>query len=41
MQNKSAAIVTGVQGQGTKGGHFFPEESPNDTAALVDRFLAS
>jgi hypothetical protein len=22
-----------------KGGHFFPEENPRDTAALVTRFL--
>jgi haloacetate dehalogenase len=28
-------------GQAMKGGHFFPEENPDDTAALVTRFLAS
>jgi haloacetate dehalogenase len=28
-----------VQGQAMKGGHFFPEENPDDTAALVDQFL--
>jgi len=26
-------------GQAMKGGHFFPEENPDDTAALVDQFL--
>jgi haloacetate dehalogenase len=29
-----------VHGQAMKGGHFFPEENPNDTAVLVKRFLA-
>jgi haloacetate dehalogenase len=29
-----------VEGQAVKGGHFFPEENPDDTAALVERFLA-
>jgi haloacetate dehalogenase len=29
-----------VQGQAMKGGHFFPEENPDDTAAVVKRFLA-
>jgi haloacetate dehalogenase len=24
-----------------KGGHFFPEENPDDTAALVKQFLAA
>jgi len=24
-----------------KGGHFFPEENPNDTAFLVKQFLAA
>jgi haloacetate dehalogenase len=28
-----------AQGQAMKGGHFFPEENPNDTAAMVDQFL--
>lgn len=28
-----------VQGQAVKGGHFFPEENPDDTAVLVKRFL--
>jgi haloacetate dehalogenase len=28
-----------VQGQAIKGGHFFPEENPDDTAFLVKRFL--
>ncbi len=30
-----------AQGQPMKGGHFFPEENPNDTAALIKRFLAA
>ena len=30
-----------VQGQAMKGGHFFPEENPDDTAALVKRFLCT
>jgi haloacetate dehalogenase len=30
-----------VYGQAMKGGHFFPEENPDDTAALVTQFLAS
>jgi haloacetate dehalogenase len=29
-----------VEGQSMKGGHFFPEENPDDTAAIVTRFLA-
>jgi haloacetate dehalogenase len=28
-----------AQGQAVKGGHFFPEENPDDTAALVKKFL--
>jgi haloacetate dehalogenase len=28
-----------VQGQAVKGGHFFPEENPDDTFALINRFL--
>lgn len=30
-----------VQGQAMKGGHFFPEENPDDTAVLVKQFLAA
>lgn len=30
-----------VQGQAMKGGHFFPEENPNETAELLTRFLAA
>jgi haloacetate dehalogenase len=30
-----------AQGQAMKGGHFFPEENPGDTAALVKKFLAA
>jgi haloacetate dehalogenase len=30
-----------AQGQSMKGGHFFPEENPDDTALLVKRFLTS
>ncbi len=30
-----------VQGQAMKGGHFFPEENPEDTAAAVKRFLST
>jgi haloacetate dehalogenase len=29
-----------VQGQPMKGGHFFPEENPDDTAILVKQFLS-
>jgi haloacetate dehalogenase len=29
-----------AQGQAMKGGHFFPEENPDDTAALVTKFLS-
>ena len=28
-----------AEGQAVKGGHFFPEENPNDTAALIKQFL--
>lgn len=28
-----------VQGQAVKGGHFFPEENPDDTSALIKQFL--
>jgi len=30
-----------VQGKAMKGGHFFPEENPEDTAILLKRFLSS
>lgn len=30
-----------AQGQAVKGGHFFPEENPEDTAKLLRRFLAA
>jgi haloacetate dehalogenase len=30
-----------VQGQAMKGGHFFPEENPDDTAVLVKQFLSA
>jgi len=30
-----------VQGQAMKGGHFFPEENPDETAALIKQFLAA
>ena len=30
-----------AQGRAMKGGHFFPEENPDDTAALVSQFLRS
>jgi haloacetate dehalogenase len=30
-----------ARGQAMKGGHFFPEENPDDTAALVEKFLAA
>jgi haloacetate dehalogenase len=30
-----------AQGQAMKGGHFFPEENPDDTAPLVKQFLAA
>lgn len=30
-----------AQGQAMKGGHFFPEENPEDTAVLVNKFLSS
>ena len=29
-----------VEGQAMKGGHFFPEENPDDTAAIVSRFVS-
>ena len=30
-----------AQGQAVKGGHFFPEENPNDTVALIRQFLVA
>jgi haloacetate dehalogenase len=30
-----------AQGQAMKGGHFFPEENPGDTAALIKQFLSA
>jgi pimeloyl-ACP methyl ester carboxylesterase len=30
-----------AQGQAVKGGHFFPEENPNDTVALIKQFLVA
>src|ERR1700733_14197904 len=30
-----------AQGQAMKGGHFFPEENPDDTAGLINRFLVT
>jgi haloacetate dehalogenase len=30
-----------AQGQAMKGGHFFPEENPNDTVALIKQFLVA
>ena len=30
-----------VYGQAMKGGHFFPEENPDDTSALVKKFLSA
>jgi haloacetate dehalogenase len=30
-----------AEGQAMKGGHFFPEENPDDTAVLVKRFLSA
>ena len=30
-----------AQGQAMKGGHFFPEENPDDTALIVKRFLSA
>jgi haloacetate dehalogenase len=30
-----------AQGQSIKGGHFFPEENPDDTAVLVKQFLSA
>jgi len=29
----------GAHGQAMKGGHFFPEENPDDTAALLNKFV--
>lgn len=29
-----------VHGQAMKGGHFFPDENPEDTAVIVEKFLS-
>ena len=36
-----AAMGSHAHGQTMKGGHFFPEENPDDTAALIKQFLAA
>jgi hypothetical protein len=45
MQKTAVRWAFGVNGlrerKGMKGGHFFPENNPEDTAALVTRFLAA
>ena len=33
--------ASGAQGQAMKGGHFFPEENPDDTEVLVKQFLSA
>jgi haloacetate dehalogenase len=33
--------VPRAHGQAMKGGHFFPEENPDDTAALIQKYLAA
>ena len=33
--------ASNVQGQSMKGGHFFPEENPDETTELLRKFLAS
>jgi haloacetate dehalogenase len=30
-----------VQGQSLSGGHFFPEENPNETVKILTKFLAA
>jgi haloacetate dehalogenase len=30
-----------VQGHAVNGGHFFPEENPDETAELIKRFLVT
>ena len=34
-----ASMGSECVGQSMKGGHFFPEENPDDTAAVLSRFL--
>ena len=45
MQRMEVRSVFGgnglAQGQAMKGGHFFPEENPDDTAFLVKQFLST
>src|ERR1700722_11500618 len=36
-----AAMGSHAHGQAMKAGHFFPEENPDDTAALIKQFLAA
>ena len=36
-----AAMGSSAHGQAMKGGHFFPEENPDDTAVLVKQFLSA
>ena len=35
------AMGSHAHGQAMKGGHFFPEENPDDMAALIKQFLAA
>jgi pimeloyl-ACP methyl ester carboxylesterase len=37
----SGVDLSAAHGQAMKGGHFFPEENPNDTAALIRPFLTA
>jgi pimeloyl-ACP methyl ester carboxylesterase len=34
-------LLSRIQGQAVKAGHFFPEENPNETAELLINFLAA
>ena len=36
-----AAMGSHAHGQAMKGGYSFPEENPDDTAALIKQFLAA
>jgi hypothetical protein len=36
-----ATMGSARQGQAIKGGHFFAEENPEDTAVVVKRFLSA
>ena len=36
-----AEVADNVQGQAIKGGHFFPEENPAETAEILGRFLST